>query len=315
MSDTNTAAPARPRLRRTLIGIAGVVAVLVAVNTVLVDQQSTGATEQPTVPAAGQDLHYRDDGPRDAPPLVLIHGFASSTRIWDAVEPALAASHRVVRVDLLGHGRSAKPAGDEYGMRTQAQRVAAVLDHLGISHAIVVGHSTGGLVATSLAEQRHDLVRALALVDTGPSADAFVSDGIAGKLLLTPVLGELLWRLRTDDLIRSAAATAFSKPGFAVPPEVVDDANALTYHALSATSNAGEAFLAEESVPDRLRSLNLPLLVVFGQDDKRWHSSSAQQYRAVPGATVTVLQGIGHSVIQEDPAQAAELLLAFAAAR
>jgi pimeloyl-ACP methyl ester carboxylesterase len=75
-----------------------------------------------------------------------------------------------------------------------------------VRHAVVVGHSTGGMVATALAEQRGDLVTALALIDTGPRADAFISNGLVGQLMFTPVVGPLLWQLRTDGLIRKRRA-------------------------------------------------------------------------------------------------------------
>ncbi|RSN11406.1 hypothetical protein DMB42_12445 [Nonomuraea sp. WAC 01424] len=65
----------------------------------------------------------------------------------------------------------------------------------------VAGHSTGGSVATALAEQRPGLVSALALIDAGPRLDAFISDGFVGQLLFVPVAGQLLWRLRTVELL------------------------------------------------------------------------------------------------------------------
>ncbi|MFD2489165.1 alpha/beta fold hydrolase [Amycolatopsis jiangsuensis] len=88
---------------------------------------------------------------------MLIHGSASSTRSWDSLVPILAGSHRVIRIDLLGHGRSAKPADRSYALPDQAGRAGVVLDRLGVEHAVVVGHSSGGAVATAVAE-RSDLV-------------------------------------------------------------------------------------------------------------------------------------------------------------
>ncbi|MDA2807726.1 alpha/beta fold hydrolase [Nocardiopsis sp. LSu2-4] len=154
----------------------------------------------------------RQDGPRDAPALVLIHGLAGSARWWDPLVPRLAGSHRVIRVDLLGHGRSAKPTGGGYSVPEQARRVGEVLDRLGVEEAVVVGHSTGGSVATALAERRGDLVGGLVLIGSGPRLDAFASDGGVGRLLFVPVAGQLLWRLRTDGILRQGMSTAFSRP-------------------------------------------------------------------------------------------------------
>ncbi|WP_235996147.1 alpha/beta fold hydrolase [Nonomuraea montanisoli] len=286
---------------------------LLLVNAAVVSGQSAEASGSPTLPLKGGDVYVRQDGPADAPALVLIHGLASSTRSWDALVPLLTKSHRVIRIDLLGHGRSAKPAGDGYGMPEQGRRVGEAMDRLGVKHAVVVGHSTGGAVATALAEQRPDLVTALAIIDTAPRLDAAVSSGFLGGLLDDPVIGQLLWRLRTDSLIRNAASTAFSRRGYQIPQAVVDDARGMTYHAFIATSQDGDDYVNQRALPDRLSPLGKPLLVIFGKEDQRWRSSSAAEYRAVPGAKVEVLPGIGHSPIMEDPPRTAALLLAFAA--
>ena len=225
----------------------------------------------------------------------------------------LARSYHVIRIDLLGHGRSAKPAGGGYEIPEQGRRVGAALDRLGVKHAIVVGHSTGGMVATALAEQRRDLVTALALINTGPRADAFISNGVVGQLMFAPVVGQLLWRLRTDSLIRQAASTAVSRHGYEIPQQFVDDVRGMTYHAFTATSRASDDYLRQRALPDRLTPLGTPLLVIFGEDDRRWRSSSAAEYRAVPGARVELLPGLGHSPILEDPPRTAAPLLAFTA--
>ncbi|GAA2985855.1 alpha/beta fold hydrolase [Streptosporangium longisporum] len=297
--------------------IASVVLLAVAgallANTALVSRQETGATGSSILPLAGGGVHVLQDGPRDRPALVLIHGLAGSASWWDPLVPLLTGSHRVIRVDLLGHGRSAKPAGGGYTIPEQGRRVGEVLDRLGVEHATVVGHSTGGSVATALAEQRRDLVTALALVDSGPRMDAFVSDGFVGRILFVPAVGQLLWRFRTDTIIRRGLDTAFARPGYTAPQRLVDDVRGLTYHALTATSQASEDYLRRRALPERLATLGTPLLVVFGRDDRRWRSSSAAEYRAVPGARVEVLPGVGHSPMLEDPPRTAASLLAFTA--
>jgi pimeloyl-ACP methyl ester carboxylesterase len=221
------------------------------------------------------------------------------------------ASRTCTASNLLGHGHSAKPAGSGYAIPQQARRVGQVLDRLGIARALVVGHSTGGYVATALAEQRGGLVAALALIDTGPRLDAFISDGPVGRLLDVPGLGELIWRLRTDGIIRRGLSTAFA-PGFHVPQQLVDDTRAMTYRALTATSHAADDYLRQRALPDRLAPLGKPLLVLFGERDQRWHSTSAASYHAVAGARVELLSHSGHSPMIEDPARTAALLLSFA---
>jgi pimeloyl-ACP methyl ester carboxylesterase len=301
------------RRRRRIIASAGLLTVigLLLGNAAMVSWQGVDATGNSTLPLEGGNIYVSQDGPRDAPALVLIHGLGGSTRWWDRVVPMLAVSYRVIRIDLLGHGRSAKPAGGGYAIPQQGRRIGEALDRLGVKHAIVVGHSTGGYVATALAEQRADLVTALALIDTGPRMDAFISDGLVGKLIDVPVLGQLLWRLRTDGIIRRGLSTAYA-PGFRIPQQLVDDTRGLTYPALTAASPASDDYLRQRPLPDRLTPLGTPVLVIFGEEDQRWRPSSAALYRAVAGARVELLPGVGHSPMLEDPPRTAALLLTFA---
>lgn len=263
----------------------------------------TEATESSTLSLDESDIYVCQDGPRDAPALLLIHGSASSTRSWDPMVPLLTGSHRVIRIDLLGHGRSAKPADRSYAIPDQARRVGAALDRLGVEHAVVVGHSSGGVVATALAEQRPDLVTALTLVNTGPSLDAFIAPEPAAS-------GPSQWP-PTDEQIRQIASTGFSLVGYRIPEELLDDVRGMTHHTFTATMRATRSYLEQRALPDRLTDLGRPLLVIFGEDDRRWRSSSASDYRAVPGAEVELLPGLGHSPLLEDPRRTATALLAF----
>ncbi|WP_367318634.1 alpha/beta fold hydrolase [Streptomyces sp. HUAS ZL42] len=263
------------------------------------------ATESSTLSLDDGDIYVCQDGPRDAPAILLIHGSASSTRSWDPLVPLLTGSHRVIRIDLLGHGRSAKPADRSYAIPDQARRAGVVLDRLGVEHAVVVGHSSGGVVASALAEQRPDLVTAVALINTGPSLDAFIAtESVAIGLSQWPP---------TDEQLRRFASTGFSRAGYEIPEELLDDVRDMTHHSLTTSMRATRSYLEQRALPDRLTVLGKPLLVIFGEDDRRWRSSSASDYRAVPRARVELLPGLGHSPLLEDPPRTATYLLAFTA--
>ncbi|WP_116102231.1 alpha/beta fold hydrolase [Amycolatopsis thermalba] len=253
---------------------------------------------------AADHLSVRQDGPPGRPALLLVHGSGASSRSWAPLVPLLTASHRVIRVDLPGHGRSAPSPDPGYEIPEQGRRVGEALDRLGVEHAVVAGHSAGGAVATALAELRPGLVTALALVNTGPRT----SDLIAAE----PAISAEQWAHLTDDRIRQALSPAFHA-GFEIPQQLVDDARAVNHDALRRTMRASLAYLEQQPLPDRLAALGKPVLVLFGAEDRRWRPSSAARYRAVPGATVEMLPGLGHSPILEDPPRTAAALLAFTA--
>ena len=274
--------------------------------TVSGDKPRTHATaaNEPALPLDGGEIHVYQDGPRDAPALLLIHGTAASARSWDPMVPLLTGSCLVIRIDLPGCGRSARPDDASYAVPDQARRAGAALDRLGVGHAIVAGHSSGGTFATALAEQRPALVTAVALINTGPSMAAYIADETA--------IEPAQWPELTDEQLRQAMRSAFS-PGYEIPQPFVDQARDMDFHVFAATSQAVRAYLDEQALPERLAALGKPLLVIFGEDDRRWHPSSAADYRAVPGAAIEMLPGAGHSPNLEDPPRTAALLLAFTA--
>jgi pimeloyl-ACP methyl ester carboxylesterase len=256
------------------------------------------------------DMRVVENGMPDAPALLLLSNAAAPTAIWDPVVPLLAAAHRIIRIDLLGCGTSTHSS--VYNVPAWARRVGAGLDRLGVTRVTVIGHSSGCMLATSLAEQRPDRVVALALIDMGPSLNAKLPESLLFRLLLAPLTGRLLWRLRTENSIRKAARSGVARP-VDIPDAFVEHAQRLTLQDFAGAMRASTDYLAERSLPDRLTPLGLPLLVIFGADDGRWRSSSAAAYRVVPGARVELLPGVGHTPMMEDPQTTGKLLLDFAA--
>ena len=258
------------------------------------------------------DIHVVQDGKPGAPALLLIQNAAAPLACWDPFVPQLAGAHRVIRVDLLGPGSPADRA-DRYDVRAQARRVGAVLDRLGVSQVTVVGHSSGCTVATALAEQRPGAIAGLALIDYGPTLAAKIPERPLFRLVLTQFPGTLLWRLRTDASVRKAVRTGFTRP-VDIPDAFIEHALEMTHRDFVGAMRGPLNYLGQRSLPDRLTTLGIPLLVIFGADDQRWRSSLASAYQAVPGARVELLPGIGHTPMLEDPQTTGTLLLDFAAA-
>jgi pimeloyl-ACP methyl ester carboxylesterase len=126
------------------------------------------------------------DGPSaSAPGLLLLHGLASSQRIWDLMLPRLTRRFRVVTFDARGHGRSAKPASG-YGFDTVIADALAVLRATRLRRALVVGHSWGASVALELAARHPRSVRGVVLVDGGLGALREAMDWATVKEVLAP---------------------------------------------------------------------------------------------------------------------------------
>lgn len=255
-------------------------------------------------------MYVVHDGPREAPPLLLIHGSGAAGSTWGPVVPALAGRYHVIRVDLPGCGQS--PPAPSYRVPEQAGRVAALLDGLGLRQLPVVGHSSGGYVATSLAEQRPELVGSLALVGTGPSPGALLPQPAILRTLTAPPLGPLLWLCRSDSVIRKGLRATCNLP-VEVPDDVVDDVRRIGYRTFRAVLRCNGEYIAERSVPERLAGLGVPVLVIFGSADPRWDPASVRQYDVVPGVRIEQLPDVGHLAMFEAPEPTGRLLLEFAA--
>ncbi|MFC4038619.1 alpha/beta fold hydrolase [Dactylosporangium siamense] len=257
------------------------------------------------------ELHVVHEGSRDAPPLLLVHGSGASGATWRPMVAALAARHHVIVVDLPGCGQSPPPPS--YAVPAQAGQVAALLDELGLRRVAVAGHSSGGYVATALAEQRADLVRSITLISCGPSMDALLPQPLILRALLSPPLGPLLWARRSDAMIRKGLSATAVRP-IDVPDDLVADLRGTGYRTFRAVLRRNAEYITARGVPERLAALRVPVLVVFGAADPRWKPASAQRYAALPDARVDLLPGVGHLPMLEAPEATSELLLQFTAA-
>lgn len=297
------------------IGVLGALIVLLLLNALFVDREtkSTGVTEPggEIVSVGAGELEVVESGPRNGDPIVLIHCFTCAINYWNGMIPPLARQHRVIAIDLLGHGGSQKPSSG-YSVPDQADAVAEVLAKLGVAEAEVVGHSLGGPVAIALAERSPRLVNGLVAIDSIPDT-SYGSVGFVGELPFKPVIGEALWRIKPDFSIRDGLKVAFA-PGFPVPDEFVEDVKRMTYSAYSDSHEAFDSYTGEEPLPQRGAALGVPVLAIMGAeeqiaDDPR---EALAAFRAA-GAQTELIAGAGHSPNVEKPAETAALVLRFAA--
>lgn len=291
--------PLLPWLGRLLVAAVGLLALAYAAGLVLIARGETepGGVLPAGVPgrlltAGGNLVHVVEAG--DGPPVVLVHGFAGSTMDWEGpIMDGLARAHRVVALDLLGMGFSAR--GDlEYGWDLWAVQVVAVMDALAIPRAAIVGHSLGGAIATLVAAEHGDRVEKLVLV--APLVPLERSERAwFFTLAEIPGVGELM--LGTADHLPRL-------PGF-------DEA----YHAradeifrIRGTRAALLRYQRHGRDTPRLaaayRRIETPTLVVHGTADEIVpYAALRRSATSIDGALVLPLDGVGHFVMRDEPAR------------
>jgi len=299
------------------IGVVVALIVLLGLNALSVDHETkaAGVTEANgrILDLSGGDLEVVEQGPKTGEPIVLIHCFTCAINYWNAMIPALSRQHRVIAVDLLGHGGSEKPSSG-YSVKSQAEVVAEALGQLGVRDAEVVGHSLGGAVAVALAQQSPQLVNRVFIVDTPPTHEE--GDlGLVAKLGFAPVIGEAFWRIKPDFAVKKGLEVAFA-PGFDVPDEFVENVDRMTFSAYDDSASGFDDYTKEEPLDRRMAETGKPLMVIMGAEEQIINEPAKRlaEYRAtIPGTETKLIAGAGHSPNVEKPAQTAALVLGFAA--
>jgi pimeloyl-ACP methyl ester carboxylesterase len=254
----------------------------------------------------GIERYYQETGSGDA--LLLINGLTGTCLGWEPLVPSLAKHFRVITSDNRGVGRSSAPPGP-YTTRQMADDAAALLAHLGVSRAHVVGSSMGGMIAQELALAYPQLVDRLVLYGTFARPrraiwDPWLSFVVQMKERLDPAavtLGWLPW---------------LYTPAFFEQPEQVEAVLAWQEpypgpaHGIAAQAEA----VRHHDTLDRLSLITAPTLVLVGAEDVVTPVYYAQELAAgIPGARLQVLERGGHEVLWEYLEVGIEALLGFLA--
>ena len=248
----------------------------------------------------GVRLHYQEKG--TGTPLILIHGFTSSTYSWKDVFEPLAKSYRVIAVDLKGFGFSGKPDGD-YTRRAQAILVAHLLDYLKIDKAWLVGNSMGGEVSLNFALQNPQRVAGLILIDSaGVSVPG--SNSLAPGYARVPVVGPVLiaLALTSDRLVRQGLEKSFYDDA-----KVTDERVAAYYRplktrggqlaALRARTQAGQFPIEQD-----LNKISVPALIIWGADDALIPIEAGRKMNSlIKGSKLVIVERCGHVPQEELP--------------
>lgn len=241
-------------------------------------------------------LAHDDAGPRDAPALLLVHGFPHGRWLWDAQVAALGDRARCIAPDLPGFGRS--PALAAPSMDAYADALVALLDELAVERAVVCGLSMGGYVAFALWRRHPGRVRALALADTRAGADA-PEAAQRRRELMALARGE-----GSAAVAESQLAGSLGKTTRATRPELVAAFRARLAEApVEGIVGALEAMIDRPDSTPTLATIDVPTLVVVGAEDALTPPKEARAlHAAIAGSRLVEIPGAGHVSCVEQPA-------------
>jgi pimeloyl-ACP methyl ester carboxylesterase len=262
----------------------------------------------------GVRVHYQEAGDEHAPAMILIHGFASSTLVWSKVFLKLAdAGYRVIALDMLGYGYSAKPRKGEYTIAGQAKLLMRLLDRLGIPRAIFVGSSYGGAVAATCALDYPDRVEKLILVgavnNNRPLAFTLM------RLFGSPVFGDVVSPLLIGSrrLLRRRMKRVYDRHSWALDERRVDARHlplraAGTHRAIIRTVRSWDA----ERISRDAHLITQPTLLLWGENDREIPLADGERLHAeIPGSRLIVFLKCGHLPHEEYPEAFTNVVIDF----
>ena len=273
------------------------------------------------VTAGGVKTHFVTRG-KVGTPVVLVHGFGSSTYSWNANMEALSRSHRVYALDIKGFGLTAKPRDGQYNLAEYTRHLLAFLDVMKLEKPVLVGHSMGGAVVTRLALLHPERVRALVLVDPAPVAfgreeaekaekkpEAGPPRNNLGSRMLSAVLRTVITRERVEAGLKSA---------YHDPSKVTQAMVEHTYRPFT-IEGAPEALAAMTASMNRdepklppLKTLAMPVLLVWGRHDRVVPTALFDLYvKTIPNVQTAMFENSAHLPHEEEPDAFNARLLAF----
>ncbi len=262
----------------------------------------------PRVSVNGLSLHYREAG--RGPPVVLVHGWPTDSRLWDGQIPVLAARHRVIAPDFPGFGQSDRPEPNRIGLDLLQRSLIGLMDAVGLEQASFVGHDLGGPAVLLTAIRNPERVERLAVLDTTPYPD----------------LPRLIRRMVRGAKVPGISALMVSRWGIRLMFRI-GTANPQTdtsrlVDLFRPKDRAGRRALVDalrhidfrdlEEVAAGLKGIGMPMLILWAEGDPTGPLSLARRFAAdVPGSMLETVPDCGHFLPVDRPEAVAQALVGF----
>jgi pimeloyl-ACP methyl ester carboxylesterase len=245
------------------------------------------------------------------PPVLLVHGWLSSSRIWAQLAARLAQRFTVYTLDLSGFGESDKPLSG-YGVRNGSRLLYAFCAHFGLTRTNVIAHDLGGNMAVKLAADHPDVVGRLVLVAT-PADENQIDLPTPLWLATLPVLGPLFYALgRLAPQVRRLWMRPFVVDPRDLSEEVVEDAGRSTPAAASKTLSVARREISGGRLARQAGIIKTPLLLIAGEEDQIVDPQAVGVWaRGVEQAEICLLDDCGHLPMIERTAEFNAQILAF----
>ena len=245
------------------------------------------------------------------PAVLLVHGWLSSSRIWEQLAGRLAQRFTVYTLDLSGFGESDKPLSG-YGVRNGSRLLYAFCAHFGLTRANVIGHDLGGAMAVKLAADHPDIVGRLVIVST-PADEDQIDVPTLLWLATLPVVGPLFYALgRAARPVRRSWVRPFVADPDDLTEEVVDDAGRSTPAAVSKTLSIARREIARGRLARQARIIKVPFLVAAGEEDQIVDPQSVGVWAGgVDKAEICLIDACGHLPMIERTGEFNAQILAF----
>lgn len=262
----------------------------------------------------GVRLHYQEVGDSHAPPIILIHGFCSSTLVWSKVFlPIADAGFRVVAPDLPGYGYSAKPRNFDYTIRSQARMITGLLEHLNLTRAILIGSSYGGAVAATVALDYPERVAKLVLV--GAVTNNEPTKYMLMRLFGSPLIGDILSPLLVGSrrLLRLRMKRVYDRHSW-----VLDERRVAARHLPLRTAATHRAIIRTvrrwnaERVSRAAHLITQPTLILWGDNDAEVPLRDGERLlEQIPNSRLLVFAECGHLPHEEYPESFTQVVFDF----